>query len=110
MPYYILDDNGEPRRVDNVIEWGNWMEQARRDRRLVVAQDRDESGDTTILVSTVFLGIDHSFGSGRMILWETMVFGGLLDDEQVRYSSRDDAFRGHQEMCTRVRESLHRRP
>jgi len=26
-------------------------------------------------VSTVFLAIDHSFGRGRPILWETMVFG-----------------------------------
>jgi len=54
-------------------------------------------------VSTVFLGLDHSFGGPVPILFETMVFGGALDGEQVRYTNWDDAERGHAEMCDRVR-------
>jgi hypothetical protein len=56
----------------------------------------------------VFLGLDHSFRQGPPILWETMVFGGPLDGEMMRYTSRAEAFDGHQEMCRRVREALGR--
>jgi hypothetical protein len=50
-----------------------------------------------INVSTVWLGIDHSYGAGGdPIIFETMVFG--TDDEErycVRYSTEDDAIIGH---------------
>lgn len=48
-----------------------------------------------VTVSTVFLGLDHGWGKGPPILFETMIFGGPLDDYQVRYSSWDDAETGH---------------
>lgn len=36
-------------------------------------------------VSSVFLGTDHAFGEGRgPLLWETMIFGGPLNEYQVR--------------------------
>ena len=105
---YILDANGEPQRCDDIDTWGRWHEAAWKDRSIVVAHDKDESGENTILISTVFLGLDHAFGSGPPILWETLVFGGLLDGEMNRYASRDAAFRGHQEMCARVSDTLHR--
>jgi len=105
---YILDANGEPLAVEDVHVWGTWFEQARKDRRLVIAQDKDESGATTVMVSTVFLALDHSFGHGPPVLWETLVLGGVLDGEMDRYCSRDDALRGHQAMCARVRETMPR--
>jgi len=109
--YYILDAHGEPQGVDDVVVWATWWEQARRNRSLVLAQDKDESGETTIMISTVFLSINHNFfGQGPPILWETLVFGGVLDGEMDRYSTRDDAFRGHQAMCARVRETLLPKP
>lgn len=46
-------------------------------------------------ISTVFLGLDHSFGDKQPILWETMIFGGWLDEYQERYTSHDDAVLGH---------------
>lgn len=46
-------------------------------------------------VSTVFLGIDHSFRSGPPVLWETMVFGNSDDSRQTRYRSAEAALRGH---------------
>ncbi len=55
-------------------------------------------------VSTVFLGSDHNWQrSGPPVLWETLVFGGLLDGEMERYTSREDAVRGHEAMVARVR-------
>lgn len=67
--------------------------------------DRHVGLDTIddVTVSTVFLGIDHSFGSGPPLLFETMVFGGPLDEEQVRYSTEAEAAAGHKAMVERVR-------
>ena len=65
-------------------------------------------GDTTIKgvrVSTVFLGFDHSFGGGQPVLFETMVFGGKLDQQMKRYCTNDEAERGHKRMVHRVSQS-----
>jgi len=109
--YYILDDAGEPKPVD-IETWAPWFDASVTDRRSVIAQDRDEGPDRVeILVSTVFLGIDHSFGSNAFqphapVLWETLVMGGLLDGEMDRYTSRAAALAGHQAMCRRVADSI----
>jgi hypothetical protein len=86
--YYTLDDAGEPVATRDVLAWARWMEKAERH----VARD-DVGFD--VFVSTVFLGLDHSWGSGRPLLWETMIFGGPEDGYQCRYSSRADAVTGH---------------
>lgn len=101
---YILDDDGRPVRCDDLLTWARWYETA--DRR--VCQDLDEGeGAERILVSTIFLGIDHNyFGTGPPLLWETMVFGGPLDGEQHRYHSQAEAALGHQEVCQRVKLAL----
>ena len=57
-------------------------------------------------VSTVFLGIDHSYGDGPPLLFETMVFEGPLDQEQDRCSTWEQAEAMHAEMCAKVRHSL----
>jgi hypothetical protein len=60
-----------------------------------------------IRVSTVFLGLDHSFGKpGPPILFETMTFGGPRDETMFRYSSWDDAEAGHEAEVKRVRQIL----
>lgn len=57
-----------------------------------------------ILISTVFLGTDHNFTEkGNPVLFETMVFGGKLDEECVRYCTYDEAIKGHKEMVSRVK-------
>ena len=89
--YYNLDDNGQPVPT-NIMEWafqeGDWR----------VGQWF--AGD--IQVSTVFLGLDHQWGDGPPILWETMVFGGELDQEQERYHTREETQAGHRAMIERV--------
>jgi hypothetical protein len=60
-----------------------------------------------ILVSTVFLGLDHHFsGRGPAILFETVVFGGPRDGDMWRYSSRDDAKAGHAAAVRNVRAAI----
>jgi hypothetical protein len=58
-----------------------------------------------VRVSTVFLGIDHAW-EGPPLLFETMVFGGPLDEEMERYSTWEEAERGHAVMARRVLAAL----
>ena len=82
--------------VEDLLDWATWFETANR----TVKRSQLETGVT---VSTVFLGLDHSFGmTGHPILFETMVFGGPLDQEQARYSTWEEAEKGHAEMLERV--------
>lgn len=59
-----------------------------------------------VMVSTVFLGTDSSWGAGRPIVFESMIFGGPLDQEQDRYSTREEALAGHEELVARSRAAL----
>ena len=54
------------------------------------------------LVSTIFLGVGFEVYS----LFETMVFGGKLDQEQKRYSTWEEAERGHVLMINRVKATI----
>ncbi len=90
---YILE-NGNPVPCENLMEWGKWMETA--DRHVALT----ELGD--VKVSTVFLGLDHSFGGPTPVLFETLVFGGPLDGEMNRYTFREDAEKGHADMVVKV--------
>ena len=69
-----------------------------------VSQDKiigkDQFG--SVSVSTVFLGMDHSFGGGDPVLFETMIFGGEHDQYQERYCTWDEAEKGHQIACDLV--------
>lgn len=56
-----------------------------------------------VLVSTAFLVINHNFGDGPPVLFETMVFGGPLDQECERYNTEEEALAGHQRIVSRVR-------
>jgi hypothetical protein len=83
--YILVDD--EPVAVD-LMTWARWYEKA--DRTIAKAYIGK------VLVSTVFLGLDHSFGSdGPPILYETMIFRGRHDGYQERYSTLAEAKAGH---------------
>ena len=98
LPAFILDDDGEPIKVP-LLAWGQWLSTHHGDR--VVMQE----SLGRVLVSTVFLGLDHRFGGeGPPILWETLVFGGVFDGRGARYSSRLEALIGHAEMVALVEQ------
>lgn len=110
---YILNDAGEPIPCDDLLLWGAWMESGDR----ILKQDFVEGEERTVTilgrqrrqrvgVSTVFLGLDHSFSeTGPPVLWESMVFGTSMDGEMRRYSSREAALKGHAELVQLAREA-----
>lgn len=89
-----FDMDGKPIEL---MEWAKIVETpgARK-----VAETKLSGG---VRVSTVLLGLDHSFGGGKPIIFETMVFGGKLDQEEDRYATRQEAENGHRAMVNRVR-------
>lgn len=93
---YILDEHGNPKIEPDLIKWAQWFEKA--ERHVAVTQVADSK------VSTVFLGLDHNFNkNGPPVLWETMVFGGILDQEQERCSgNREQAEAMHLNMVQLV--------
>lgn len=82
------DKNGKPMEM---MAWALALESDRR-----VGLDVLEDGTR---VSTVWLGLDHSFGDGPPLIFETMVNlpkHGWTD--QVRYSTLEQAEDGHKAM------------
>ena len=92
--FYILDGR-DIRKVD-IITWAKWFEKTERH----VADDF--VGD--VRVSTVFLGINHNFGDGVPLLFETIVFDGQHDGEMKRYSTWQEAEDGHKTILTKIKE------
>jgi len=134
MRLYILKDR-KALRVHNVLEWARMFEategrivaqdlldniepwltidHARHAERSVRMKEllghqpaQLRTNWRRIFVSTVFLGIDHAFGAGPPLLFETMVFNGPLTDTQIRYADWDSAAAGHLELVTSVRAAL----
>lgn len=68
----------------------------------------DEFGDGWT-VSTVWLGIDHSYlRQGPPIIFETMTFGGPMDSEvHGRYATERSARIGHRIIATMYRRKWH---
>ncbi len=83
---YILD--GHKVKEVTLEEWVRWYETA--DRRVAKTNVTDD-----ISVSTVFLGLDLSFGSGPPQLFETMIFGGEQHEYCHRYATWEQAEAGH---------------
>lgn len=52
-----------------------------------------------VRTSTTFLALDHSLGDGEPVLFETMVFGGVNNGYQERYTSYELAMAGHQRIA-----------
>jgi hypothetical protein len=95
--------DGEPVQTDDHLEWAAWMTSTmENDGRRV---EKTDVGD--VMVSTVFLGIDHQDGSsGPPLLYETMVFGHERLDICERYATRAQAIDGHAQVVRAVRAAL----
>jgi hypothetical protein len=77
------------------MKWAKWFGNA---NRLVASETIGKSR-----VSTVFLGLDHRFGEGKPLLFETMVFGGDGDGAQDRCTTWEEAEAMHARMVDRVK-------
>lgn len=106
---YVLDDDNQAVVVEDVITWGRWIGANRK--RKTVGYDVVRH-DQSYVVSTVFLGLDHSWGAGPPLLFETMVFTALSDGEikdyhelaMERYTTWAEAEAGHKLMMDKVRK------
>lgn len=109
-------------RAGNGITLRQWVELRNITDYIIVA--KTEVGD--LEVSTVWLGIDHSFLGGPPIIFETMIFQREAKtfppdaqlfpgmeyhealDEMWRYSTETDALNGHQATVEMLRATLER--
>lgn len=84
--FYILRDKVPVPAT--LLEWGRWFEKNER----IVSQEELNG----VCVSTVFLGVDHSFFRGSLpALFETMIFGGEHDGYQARSCTWHEAEEEH---------------
>lgn len=89
---------GKVEEATDLFKWAAEHESADR----TVGRDIVK-GTEEVTVSTVFLGINHSFGSGPPVLWETMIFGGEFNDYQERYHTYEEAVEGHRRAVALVK-------
>lgn len=96
--HWILKD-GNPVEEPDLIKWAEWFESA---TNRVVKQEH--VGNT--LISTVFLGLDHNFGEGAPILWETMTFNDNRSEQDCDRCSGnwEQAEAMHEAMVERVKK------
>ncbi len=81
-----------------LMEWGQFLETDPEFRRV----DRTEIDG--LMISTVFLGNDHSF-DGRLHIFETMIFNDDISlDYLERYSTWKEAEEGHQKAIQWVKD------
>lgn len=95
--FYRLDGKN-PVPCSSLEEWASHFESSnRRVAQTVIGK---------VHVSTVFLGVNHRYGEGAPLLFESMIFGGKHDQEQERYSTWEDAEIGHKRFVSLVKGEL----
>jgi len=95
--HYMLNDKHEIIRTESFEQWAEWMHEQNDKNGRAVGQAVVEG----YYISTVFLGIDHSFGGPDPILFETMVFsdkGKNAEELCWRYPTWDNAVEGHKKV------------
>lgn len=97
MPDKYILEGKKPIPCHNPYNWALWFEQ--NDKSVCL----DWVGDS--MISTVFLGVDHQYGNGPPLLFETWVKGGDLHGEMERYTTWEQAQQGHRDMLARVRRA-----
>ena len=87
--YFVLNDRGEPVPESDLEAWTRWFEHADRSiARTVIGAD--------VTVLTTFRGVADTDETGMVVgLFETRVFGGLLDGEELRHATRTEAVDRH---------------
>jgi len=85
-------------REGNVLDRDRWISLFGDDDYKVVA--RTEVDD--VMVSTVWLGLNHQYGDGPPLIFETLVIDGGNDGDMWRYSTEAEAIEGHERAVTLV--------
>ena len=104
--WYILDKDKNPVPAENMAEAGRLLSYPESRR---VAQDKIfvEDYGITIIISTVFLVLDHNHSpKGKPLLFESLVFNGDLNHSMNRYCTWKEAEEGHLKMLELVKNNL----
>jgi hypothetical protein len=96
--YYVLNEAGEAVPTGSLYEWSKWFE-TNRDGRMVSKTTVGEAE-----VSTVFLGMNHQWGSGPPLIFETMIFGGKWESHCWRWSTRAQSVAAHDQIVAVLRD------
>jgi hypothetical protein len=88
--FYLLDKDHKLVKIEGENACFVWAEQFEKTERVIVQEHV-----RGCFVSTVFLGLDHSFGGGRPQVFETMIFHGICDQYQKRSCSYVEALHEH---------------
>lgn len=101
MKRYIVLDGGKVVECIELLRWAEWYERSafltfESGGRRVALAELDNGKN----VSTVFLGLDHSWNSPQPVLFETMVYNrhtGNFSQYQERYCTVEESRVGHAE-------------
>lgn len=106
-PYLVTgyyDRLGRP--IWDLFEWARLFEMGYSYR--CVAVTRWNQGGKSYRVSTVWLGLDHGWGGGRPLIFETMIFTSdeAIDTWCDRYSTEDEARAGHNAVVSLLKATV----
>lgn len=93
--FWLLD--GKTPKPTTLSEWIQWFEDDDRHRRVALTRIGED------VVSTVFLGIDHSMGGPVPLLFETMIFVGPNEKWCTRCTTWEQAEDQHAEAVTELK-------
>jgi len=98
--YILVDKKVVP--CDDVLKWAKWMEDENKENNRCVAFTQINKH---ITISTAFLGLDFNMGvSSVPSLFESLVFeDGLGSGEMVRYSTYEEAEKGHKRLVKKYK-------
>jgi hypothetical protein len=92
-----FDRDGKP------ISLSNWTAKLENDHYRQVAWT--EVGDYR--VSTIWLGLDYSFGGNNPLIFETVVFDGYSKNIfQFRHSTEEEALEGHARVIAQLEANV----
>lgn len=93
MKNWYYDKQGKV--ITDLLEWARLFEDKNYQ---VVSRYKDER----VIISTVWLGIDHNWGNGPPLIFETMVFARSKDIDpkfhnlQWRWTTEEEAKKNHE--------------
>ncbi|MCR8561057.1 hypothetical protein KXD93_25595 [Mucilaginibacter sp. BJC16-A38] len=101
--FYILDTDGNPKKVDDTVEWKKWYKKIENRRVLTTTIGN-------IRISTVFLALDFSQSDRNStkeqlpILYETAMFDGPVEIEIFRWKTKAKAIEGHKKIIAKIEQ------
>lgn len=105
--YFDRDGNPLPGTLrEQTLEWARLRSD--HDYCVIGHEDVLLPSGRAVWVSTVWLGLDHSFGFGPPVVFETMIFeNGMADIYCQRYATATDAEQGHRSLVQMLKDGLY---